>query len=265
MVRTMLSAALAATLLAAPVQAQDVGEIVGGIARQYLQQEQDRAAFSQAQSANTLSAYQSYLRQFPNGMYAEHARERVQRLGGAVAPPSNQAGSGVTTGTQAGSGTTTGTQAEAAGAALTADQRVAVQRRLNALGYNTNGLDGNFGPGTRRAISLWQRDRDYTQTGTLTQAQASEILRGQAPAASEGTGGSAAASGPAQDEAGLALSRQQRAEVQAGLTRRGFDTRGVDGVFGRGTRSAIAAWQRANDLTATGYLTAAQVERLTAR
>ena len=61
MVRTMISAALAATLLAAPVQAQDVGEIVGGIARQYLQQEQDRAAFAQAQQANTLSAYQSYL------------------------------------------------------------------------------------------------------------------------------------------------------------------------------------------------------------
>lgn len=250
----MLSAALAATLLAAPVQAQDVGEIVGGIARQYLQQEQDRAAFSQAQSANTLSAYQSYLRQFPNGMYAEHARERVQRLGGTTATPGNQAGSG-----------TTATQAEGAGAALTADQRVAVQRRLNALGYNTNGLDGNFGPGTRRAIALWQRDRNYTQTGTLTQAQASEILRGQAPAAAEGTGGSAAASGPAQVEAGLGLSRQQRAEVQAGLTRRGFDTRGVDGVFGRGTRNAIAAWQRANDLSATGYLTATQVERLTAR
>ena len=57
MVRTMICAALAATLLAAPVQAQDVGEIVGGIARQYLQQEQDRAAFAQAQQANTLSAF----------------------------------------------------------------------------------------------------------------------------------------------------------------------------------------------------------------
>ena len=67
MVRRMISAALAATLLSAPVQAQDVGEIVGGIARQYLEQEQDRAAFSQAQQTNTLSAYQSYLRQFPKG------------------------------------------------------------------------------------------------------------------------------------------------------------------------------------------------------
>lgn len=247
MVRTMLSAALAATLLAAPVQAQDVGEIVGGIARQYLQQEQDRAAFSQAQGTNTLSAYQSYLRQFPNGMYAEHARERVRRLGGTVS--------------------TGGTQAGAAGAALTADQRVTIQRRLNALGYDTNGTDGSFGAGTRRAIALWQRDRNYTQTGTLTQAQATEILRGQAPssASGSGSGGAAATSGPAQAEAVLSLSRDQRRAVQAGLTRRGFDTRGVDGVFGRGTRNAIAAWQRANDMNATGYLTGAQFERLTAR
>ena len=53
--------------------------------------------------------------------------------------------------------------------------------------------------------------------------------------------------------------------MQAGLTRRGFDTRGVDGVFGRGTRNAIAAWQQANDLTPTGYLTGNQFERLTSR
>ena len=245
MVRTMISTALAAVLLAAPVQAQDVGEIVGGIARQYLQQEQDRAAFAQAQQTNSLSAYQSYLRQFPNGAYAEQARERVRRLGGTVSTPNAQAGA----------------------ASLTADQRVAVQRRLNALGYNTNGLDGSFGPGTRRAISLWQRDRNYPQTGTLTSAQATEILQGRAPATS-GSGSNtvaAAEGGPARAEAALNLSRQQRSAVQAGLTRRGFDTRGVDGVFGRGTRNAIAAWQRANDLNATGYLTANQFERLTSR
>ena len=245
MVRRMISAALAATLLSAPVQAQDVGEIVGGIARQYLEQEQDRAAFSQAQQTNTLSAYQSYLRQFPKGAYAEQARERVRRLGGTVSTPNTQAGA----------------------ASLTADQRVAVQRRLNALGYSTNGLDGNFGPGTRRAISLWQRDRNYPQTGALTRAQATEILQGRGPAAGGASSNAGAGSGgsAAQAEAVLNLSREQRRAVQAGLTRRGFDTRGVDGSFGRGTRNAIAAWQQANDLTATGYLTANQFERLTSR
>lgn len=256
MVRIVLSSALAAVLLTAPVHAQDVGDIVGGIARQYLQQEQDRAAFSQAQSTNTLAAYQSYLRQFPNGQYAASARDRVKKLGGT------------NSGSNSNSSWNSDKQNTAGTASLNASQRVAVQRRLNALGYNTNGTDGSFGPGTRRAISLWQRDRNYTQTGALSVAQANEILRGQA--ASNGNGSSSDSTGtasgaPARAEAALNLSRQQRSAVQAGLTKRGFDTRGVDGVFGRGTRNAIAGWQRANDLNSTGYLTGAQYERLTAR
>lgn len=241
MVRTMLSAAFAAAVSLAPVQAQDLGDVVGGIARQYLQQEQDRAAFAQAQSADTRAAYQSYLRQFPNGAYAAQARDRVRQLGGTVAAPGQNQGDN---------------------AGLTQQQRVQIQRQLNRLGYSTNGADGNFGPGTRRAIGLWQRDRNYAQTGTLTTAQANEILRGTTAARPAATTPSV---GPAGNEADLGLGRDQRMAVQAGLTRRGFDTRGVDGVFGRGTRNAIASWQRASGYEATGYLTAAQYDRLVAR
>lgn len=246
MVRTMLGAAFAAAVTLSPVHAQDVGDIVGGIARQYLQQEQDRAAYAQAQSADTRAAYQTYLRQFPNGAYAAQARERIQRLGGgtSTAAPANQ------------------TATDTAG--LTRQQRLQIQQRLNSLGYSTNGADGNFGPGTRRAIGLWQRDRNYAQTGSLTTAQANEILRGTGGAAATPSA-PVASTGPAGAEADLGLGREERRAVQAGLTRRGFDTRGIDGVFGRGTRNAIAAWQRANDQEATGYLTAAQYDRLIAR
>ncbi len=246
MVKMMLTAAFAAAVTLTPVQAQDLGDVVGGIARQYLQQEQDRAAYAQAQSADTRAAYQTYLRQFPNGAYAAQARDRIQRLGGGTpaTAPANP------------------TNTDAAG--LTRQQRLQIQRQLNGLGYSTNGADGNFGPGTRRAIGLWQRDRNYAQTGSLTTAQANEILRG--------TGGTATTPstpapsvGAAGAEADLGLGREQRRAVQAGLTRRGFDTRGVDGIFGQGTRNAIAAWQRANDQEATGYLTAAQYDRLVAR
>lgn len=243
MIRTMLKAATVAALVAGPAHADDkVKEIVGGIAKQYVQQEQDRAAFSQAQNTNTLSAYQSYLRQFPNGAYAAHARDRVQRLGGTVSAPNGGS--------------------DASG--LTVRERAGIQRRLNALGYNTNGTDGSFGPGTRRAIGLWQRDRNYAQTGVLTAAQSNEILRG-ASGSTPAQGGSRADSSAAQLEQSLDLTRSQRSAVQAGLTRRGFDARGTDGTFGPGTRRAIANWQRANDLTPTGYLSAAQFERLTGR
>lgn len=245
MVRTMLSAAFAAAVTLTPVHAQDLGDIVGGVARQYLEQEQDRAAFAQAQGTDTRAAYQSYLRQFPNGAYAAQARDRVQQLGGTTTAPAAQS------------------QGDTAG--LSRQQRVQVQRQLNGLGYSTNGADGNFGPGTRRAIALWQRDRNYAQTGTLNAAQANEILQGTATAATRPAATTTPSVGPAGNEADLGLSLQQRRAVQAGLTQRGFDTRGVDGVFGQGTRNAIASWQRANDLEATGYLTAAQYDRLVAR
>lgn len=246
MARTLFAGALAATLVALPVHADDkVLDIVGGIARDYIQMEQDRATFSQAQSTNTLAAYQSYLKQFPKGIYADHARQQIERLTPKKSTATQPAR------------TNSGTQGSAA--SLSAAERYEVQRRLNNLGYETNGTDGNFGPGTRRAISLWQRDRNYVQTGTLTAAEANEILQGRTTA-NKGT--AAPDNGPATQEAALNLTRQQRAEIQAGLTRRGFDTRGADGVFGARTRDAIAGWQRANDHSVTGYLTEKQAARL---
>lgn len=59
---------------------------------------------------------------------------------------------------------------------------------------------------------------------------------------------------PDQAEAQMNMSREQRYAVQENLTLLGHDPRGVDGVFGPGTRTAIRLWQRANNLTETGYL-----------
>lgn len=243
MVRTMLSAAFVAASLTAPVAAQDLGDIVGGVAREYLSIEQDRAAFEEAQSQGTLRGYQSYLQQFPSGRYSQQARDQIARLGGTTATRDDPY-----------QGDTSG---------LSRQQRVSIQQQLNALGYSTNGADGNFGPGTRRAIALWQRDRGYSQTGSLSTAQANEILRGRGGASvAEAASGSAAGVGAAEAEGDLGLSRSQRSAIQASLTRQGYDTRGIDGVFGRGTRGAIAAWQQANGLQATGYLTASQADSL---
>lgn len=56
-------------------------------------------------------------------------------------------------------------------------------------------------------------------------------------------------------EEALGLDRDGRREVQAYLTVLGYDTRGIDGIFGSGSRSAIADWQAARGFTVTGYLT----------
>ena len=63
-------------------------------------------------------------------------------------------------------------------------------------------------------------------------------------------------------EEALGLDRDARRRVQQDLSLLGYDTRGIDGIFGRGTRSAIADWQDAGGLPVTGYLTRAQIARL---
>ena len=67
------------------------------------------------------------------------------------------------------------------------------------------------------------------------------------------------------DESALELSRAARREVQRDLTLLGFDTRGVDGIFGGGTRSAIRNWQGENGFARTSFLTAEQVSRIDAQ
>ena len=67
---------------------------------------------------------------------------------------------------------------------------------------------------------------------------------------------------PAEIEAALRLSRDERRVIQSNLTLLGFDTRGVDGILGRGSRAAIAGWQDSNRFEATGYLTDLQISRL---
>ena len=65
-----------------------------------------------------------------------------------------------------------------------------------------------------------------------------------------------------QAEAALRLNRSARRQVQRNLALLGFDPRGIDGVFGRGSRAAIAAWQRSAGYDDHGFMTAGQVAAL---
>ncbi len=63
-------------------------------------------------------------------------------------------------------------------------------------------------------------------------------------------------------ELALGLSRNDRRALQRGLAAEGFYNSAIDGIFGGGTRGAIASWQRANGLAATGFLDRDAVSRL---
>jgi peptidoglycan hydrolase-like protein with peptidoglycan-binding domain len=66
------------------------------------------------------------------------------------------------------------------------------------------------------------------------------------------------------DEANLKLTREQRRQIQRNLSILGFNPHGIDGVFGRGSRAAIGAWQKSRGIDGYGYLTGNQISALQA-
>ncbi len=63
-------------------------------------------------------------------------------------------------------------------------------------------------------------------------------------------------------EDALALDQPTRRRVQRQLSILGYDPRGIDGVFGPGTRSALREWQSGRSLGGDGYLSESQLSRL---
>ena len=63
-------------------------------------------------------------------------------------------------------------------------------------------------------------------------------------------------------EVALRLTQPDRQHIQVALTALGFATGGSDGVFGQRSREMIAAWQKAHNQPATGFLSAAHQQAL---
>ncbi|PTX57627.1 putative peptidoglycan binding protein [Litoreibacter ponti] len=63
-------------------------------------------------------------------------------------------------------------------------------------------------------------------------------------------------------EDALSLNRARRREIQRALSLLDYDPRGIDGIFGPGSRAAIAKWQSENAAEATGFLTGPQLTLL---
>ncbi|NHX28320.1 peptidoglycan-binding protein, partial [Escherichia coli] len=109
------------------------------------------SAFWDATTAmNTEAAYRAYLDRYPNGVNAATAKSRLDEI---LAEPNRIA-----------------RQTEES-LSLTRDARRQIQRDLTLLEYNTRGIDGIFGPGTRGALSRWQGENGFEATGYLTRDQ----------------------------------------------------------------------------------------------
>lgn len=60
---------------------------------------------------------------------------------------------------------------------LTKDDRIALQSGLTARGFDTGGVDGVIGPGTKQAIEAYQASRGLTVTGEPSRALLNALVR----------------------------------------------------------------------------------------
>ena len=120
----------------------------------------DRAAWDQAEAAGTDAGYRAYLRAFPDGAFAAAARDRIAALTQTDADAAAQA------------------QAAADEAALGLNDitRTMLESRLDALGLQPGGVDGQFDEETRRAVRRYQTARDLPATGYLNEQTVVRLL-----------------------------------------------------------------------------------------
>lgn len=114
----------------------------------------ETALWEGALALDSVDAYRNYLRRYPQGRFADLAETAISEI---LAEPARDA------------------RLTEEALSLTRDQRRAIQRALTLLDYNTRGVDGIFGPGTRGAITNWQQQNGFSQTSYLTAEQISRL------------------------------------------------------------------------------------------
>src|SRR5262245_44616285 len=134
-----------------------------------------------------------------------------------------------------------------------------VQRALIRVGVGVvGGVDGYFGSATRASVKAFQAYKGLPVTGVVNSATARALgLSAPAPSAP-----AAPSSGPLiRGATGDRVRQLQRSLVSAGIHVPG----GVDGIFGPGTESAVAAYQRSRGLVPTGRADSVTLSALSRR
>ena len=132
-----------------------------------------------------------------------------------------------------------------------------LQKALLALGYNPNGTDGKFGTGTQKAVVAYQKASGLTADGkagsltlTLLYSQTTVTDTTVPTDTTSGTTSTVTSTNPNTlkygDKGDKVLA------LQTALVQLGYNTNGIDGQFGAGTKRAVINFQSAQGLTADG-------------
>ncbi len=124
----------------------------------------DDAAWRLAQQADSAEGYRTYLQGFPRGAQVNAARQRLNALDSEPFYQERRAEEALE---------------------LSRDDRRGIQRWLTLLEYDTRGIDGIFGDGSRGAIRRWQKDAGLPVTSYLTRPQIARLQQQAARRAAE--------------------------------------------------------------------------------
>lgn len=127
----------------------------------YAQSPAETAFWNRVKDSSNASEIRAYLEAYPNGAYAERARDRLRVLEPSrVAPPSPSASGNVAT-----------------------EPRVIreVQEKLYNLNYDISVINGQMTAETRAAIREWQRIVKHEPTGDLTEDELNELRSARIP------------------------------------------------------------------------------------
>jgi peptidoglycan hydrolase-like protein with peptidoglycan-binding domain len=116
--------------------------------------EEELALWSGVVALDTAEAYRNYLDAYPRGEFAGEAEEALAAI---LAEPNRDAR----------------LAEEALG--LSRDARRDIQRNLTLIGFETRGIDGILGRASRGAITSWQQENGFPQTGYLTAEQINRL------------------------------------------------------------------------------------------
>ena len=124
-----------------------------------------------------------------------------------------------------------------------------MQERLAALGYYTGEADGQFGAGTRAAVEAFQRQHGLDADGIAGETTLTLLYSDQAQMFAPTP---APSSTPEITTLSSGSTGEQVKQLQTRLQELGFYTGKIDGDYGKGTKTAVTAFQQQHGLDADG-------------
>jgi uncharacterized caspase-like protein len=162
---------------AEPAQKEDSGGAKGQASPTGLSERQSREdlLWESAQHSNLRADYQAYLDAFPNGFFAQMAKNRIAALEtSGIARSEDMPQSGKEP-EKRDWRAEIGTSETEKALALTPSEEKEVQQRLAALDFYKGRTTGSLDPPTRRAIAEWQASRDVASSSYLGPMQLAEL------------------------------------------------------------------------------------------